>query len=221
MRLPLLTYRSRPTGRHQSFWRVSLITRGGFTLVELLVVVSITLMLSAYAVTYSRDSKARTTLTVEEAKAGLFIQRAKSLALATRLRSNLERPCGYGVEVDYTENTLKLFTYSGDEDPRNGNECVTIGTAAHSSRLGKDIVETIGFSKGIKLYATPPPTSRLSLEQVFFKAPDPITFIWAAGFSPDELSRIPDLSAEITLQWGNDEVMQETIRVTKAGEVSF
>jgi hypothetical protein len=155
---------------------------------------------------------------VEKAKVGLFIQRAKSLSLATRLRSNLERPCGYGVEVDYVGNTLQLFTYSGNESKPGA--CATVGDASPSPDLGKDAVETVGLAQGIKLFKSSDSTA-VPLEQVFFKAPDPTTFLWVGGSYPKQLSAIPGFAAEVTLQWGGDSSMQEKVRVSNAGEVSF
>ena len=54
--------------------------RKGFTLIELLMVVAISAMLSAMAISYSNVSKNQITLSVETAKLAQTILRAKDLA---------------------------------------------------------------------------------------------------------------------------------------------
>lgn len=82
----------------------------GFTIIELLVVVAITAMISAFAISYSKTSQRQLALFVEEQKIAGLIFRAKSLAVATYNSPSPNR-CGYGFLIDYTAGTYSLFTY--------------------------------------------------------------------------------------------------------------
>src|SRR5206468_841965 len=96
---------------------------GGFTILEILVVIGITLMISALAITYKSQSQRQVSLYVETQRVVELILRAKSLAVSTYKDPNtVSDPtlvaCGYGIDINYASNTYSLFSY---KIPTGGN----------------------------------------------------------------------------------------------------
>jgi prepilin-type N-terminal cleavage/methylation domain-containing protein len=200
-----------------------LATRAGFTLVEILVVTSIGILLAAYGFSYSSTSRMLTTLSVERARAGQFILKAKSLTLATALRKlSVGRPCGYGVRVSYgNPASLTLFSYSlpRDASPSGKEVCKDA-----NGRLRMDLTEgadperdapageTIVFERDVRLRA-----DAGKLDRVFFLAPDPQTFIWTDG---DGTGAPNATRGTLTLETADGKAVMK-ITVGFAGGVNF
>lgn len=83
-----------------------------FTLIEVLVTLSITLILTTVMIAYSRSGEQQILLFKEQAKIINVISRAKSLALQT-FQSGATF-CGYGVHFD-VEGTFILFRDTANE----------------------------------------------------------------------------------------------------------
>lgn len=86
---------------------------GGFTIVEIIVVVAITALLTGFLVSYSRRNEVQILLGVEKAKIAQTILYVKSLALAgfTKPPSS-PPPCSYGLYFDYVDETYSYFEYT-------------------------------------------------------------------------------------------------------------
>lgn len=69
--------------------------RGGFTLVELLVVIAVLTVLSAVLIQYSRTGERQLVLFREQSKLVAALSQTKSLALTTFNQPDV--PCGYGM----------------------------------------------------------------------------------------------------------------------------
>lgn len=80
---------------------------GGFSLVEVVVVIGITAILMAMSLGYNRDSERQIILFSEQAKVAGIFERAKTLAL-TRYKEGSADFCGFGVYFD-TGNVFKIF----------------------------------------------------------------------------------------------------------------
>ena len=83
---------------------------GGFTLIELLVVIGITMSLATIILVYSGTSREQIALSVEVAKLGQVIARAKSLSISTLDLAGAE--CGYGVNFDEANNRYAIISYT-------------------------------------------------------------------------------------------------------------
>ncbi len=83
----------------------------GFTIVEMLVVVGVTTLLSSMVLSYSSSSRGQITLLVEKAKISQIISRAKTMSIATYKDTSATPPCGYGVDFDYTTGQYGIFRY--------------------------------------------------------------------------------------------------------------
>ncbi len=72
----------------------------GFTLVETLVVVAITLFLSGLLFTYNRSTDNQVVLAAEQARVAGILFRAKSFALQKNVRYGEADACGFGVRFE-------------------------------------------------------------------------------------------------------------------------
>lgn len=90
---------------HRSFWFLlerrfgSVFRERGFTLAEILVVITITLLLTGLSLAYTRKSETQIALFVEQAKVAGLLYRAQALALQGYNRNPEEDAC-YGVRID-------------------------------------------------------------------------------------------------------------------------
>ena len=84
----------------------SLRSKIGFTLVEVLVTLSITVLLSSVLILYSRTGERQILLYREQSKVINIIAKSKSLALQTYIED--ATTCGYGIHFSLP-NTLILF----------------------------------------------------------------------------------------------------------------
>lgn len=101
--------------------------RSGFTLVEVMVVLAVTTMLSALILVYNASTRETLRLFTEKARVAQVVLRAKSLALSTYTTPG-DTPCGYGVRFDRQAGSYALVAYrpancrersSVDTDPEN------------------------------------------------------------------------------------------------------
>lgn len=87
----------------------------GFTLIEMLVTISVTLILSGVLIGYSREAGKQLILANHQAKLMSLISRAKSLSTTTFLESALPlnpgdpKICGYGVHADTGSGGIFIF----------------------------------------------------------------------------------------------------------------
>jgi len=79
----------------------------GFSLLEILTVLSVLTMLTTFILTYSRTGENQIILFQEQAKAVNLISRAKNLAIETYLDET--SVCGFGVHVDAINKKLVIF----------------------------------------------------------------------------------------------------------------
>ncbi|HOX21541.1 MAG TPA: prepilin-type N-terminal cleavage/methylation domain-containing protein [Candidatus Paceibacterota bacterium] len=167
----------------------------GFTIIEMLVTMSVLTVLGGILILYSRAGESTTVLLRELAKISSDINRAKNLALTTTTfvdqEGNKINPCGYGVYFDLLQNQYTIFADLA-------SDCAT------SSHLrdpeGNADVETISLSKPLELKSTEP-------DQVFFLAPDPTVIF-------------PDAATEMEIRLGPANGAIMSVKVTKTGQVS-
>ncbi|MFA6354098.1 MAG: prepilin-type N-terminal cleavage/methylation domain-containing protein [Candidatus Paceibacterota bacterium] len=82
----------------------------GFTFVEIMVVLGITLLLAGIAISYSQESRQLILLNSEKVKIAESISKTKALAITGYTKpASLPPPCAYGFEVNYTNQTFSIF----------------------------------------------------------------------------------------------------------------
>lgn len=87
--------------------------RAAFTLVEMLVVIGITMLLSSIAIGYSKIGQNEVALTVETSKVAELILQAKELSINTYgLTESGAKACAFGVHFDVAAQTYSLFAYT-------------------------------------------------------------------------------------------------------------
>ncbi len=87
----------------------------GFTLIEMLVIISVTLILSAILIGYSREAGKQLLLINNQAKLVSLVARAKSLSIITFLENTLPtgqnepKMCGYGAHLERNSGEVFIF----------------------------------------------------------------------------------------------------------------
>lgn len=176
--------------------------RKGFSLVELLVTILITVMLSGLIITYSSSGRSQISLYVEQAKIAQAISKAKSLAIATYADPQ-KSVCGYGFHIDYESREYAIFEYAiGD--------CGNILNIDPSQSQYYKEIEKYVLSAGLNFVIS----EGESLQDIFFSPPDPQTKIWRIG------ETLPSDSGRIKLKTIDGSATAE-VNVTVAGQISF
>lgn len=185
---------------------------GGFTLIEMLIVVAISAMLASMAISYGGVERDQTELSIEKTKVAEFIFQARSLSLATyRNNSASANTCGYGVLIDNPQNTYSIFAY----DPVGaGVRCPSEGDVAYDTGsypiIGNDSKNT---DEAWQVHPQGGITISSAASIVFFFPPNPDTFIYDAGGNPID-------QASITLTTPDNKA-SATVFVNSAGQVNF
>jgi prepilin-type N-terminal cleavage/methylation domain-containing protein len=189
----------------------------GFTLIEVLITVAISAMLSAIVITYSGIGRNEVALSVEAAKVSQFMFQARTLAVQTYKVS--ASTCGYGVYFDTSNSTYSIFSY----DPvavgsSEGQTCPDVGTLTHvsSTEMSKYSDETwqVRLSSGV-IFKPHPSAEGDMATLVLFYPPDPVTFISRDGGVTFVKS---DSNVYLGTVGGED---TQAISINLAGQISF
>lgn len=183
--------------------------RSGFSLIEMLVVMSITLLFSTILIGYARESGRQMLLISSQAKIVNLISRAKSLSVTTFVdvlpAANAPKICGYGVRVDKEARQVFIFRDSAlnCSDPASPNYRVFdkegLDVKLSSNLDVFSIPDTIQFGTA---------TATDDLIDVLFIPPDP-TIVVNAGASE---------SAQVTLQSKDGNL--NFVKINNAGKIS-
>ncbi|HVO28703.1 MAG TPA: prepilin-type N-terminal cleavage/methylation domain-containing protein [Candidatus Paceibacterota bacterium] len=188
---------------------------GGFTLIEILVILAITAIMSTLIIVYSNVSQTSVALSVEEAKISQFILQAKSLTLATY--GTVTTPaCGYGVLFNTAADpqTYSIFAYVP-----NGTSTCPSPQSVTAINQATDVHEytqgtwQVPLTSGISVVPTAQNPDGLAL--VLFYPPDPTVFL-----SHDGATFQPPFSTDkiyLTTTGGQ----AAAISVNSEGQVSF
>lgn len=180
-------------------------SRSAFTLIEVLVVIAITSLLASLILSYSSNSRDRVALYVEQAKLSQTIARAKSLTVSTY--NDPVIPCGYGVHIDYDDNSYQLFSYGSPPVPGVPAECDNI------TILDPALKTEVSFERlpGNLVFEEP---DAGAIEDILFRPPNPDTWIWLyeSGVTSTE-GRVP-----VAARSGSFSVY---ILVSNAGQITF
>ncbi len=167
--------------------------RAGFTLIEMLIVISILTFLISVLVLYNRTGERQLILLREQAKFISVVLRAKSLALNTFVEN--EPACGYGVVIE--EQTY--FIYKDLASNCHNSDHVYSGLA-FDEKLDNEIHS---LDSALKFY-------RLDIRDILFVPPNPQVYL-DGGQSLEE--------AQIGLS-SVDENLKVNILINNAGQIS-
>jgi prepilin-type N-terminal cleavage/methylation domain-containing protein len=144
--------------------------REAFTLVEILIVVAISALLSTIVIAFSSLSKNEVSVSVEEAKISQFLFQAKTLAMATYAVSS--STCGYGVSFDYANSAYSIFAYVHS----NTTSCPSASSITNISQTNMqkytDSTWNVHLTKGVQFKQLSD-----SASVILFYPPDPTTLI--------------------------------------------
>jgi len=157
----------------------------GFTLVEILVSMTVMLILVSIVVVYSGGAREINAVLIEEAKIGEVLLRARSLAFATYGRGGGARAgvCGYGVSIDYPANSYALFKYKPLPNPVDpcGRNDGSIFKHNNIQDARKEVLERHIVSNNVRLVLLGAPPYCDALKDVLFVPPEPRTVFDSVG----------------------------------------
>lgn len=184
--------------------RSRLRSRQGFTLIEILVVIALTMVLSAVVLTYNSNGRDEVSLLAGSAQVAQFISRAKSFAIATY--SETPAPCGYGVHIDYTgaSNRYELFSY----DVPNCGSILFIDP----TNSGYKQLSTLTLPQGLKFLSVD--NGADSVQDIFFIPPEPQTLVLVGN--PE--SAVATANVVLSSVDGQE---QRPVTVNSAGQITF
>jgi prepilin-type N-terminal cleavage/methylation domain-containing protein len=209
----------------------------GFTLIEILIVLAITAVLSSLAIVYTHVGQNQISLSIEESKVAQFILEAKELSVATY--SSNGATCAYGVEFNYASSaassTYSLFAYNAAATSSGyGGRQICPSLASTSDPLG-GIAQYIqpyqsgswqvNTAQGVML-VDGSSTASNTIQDILFYPPDPCTLVSTDGLTFQSICdntfpyNDPPSAAYVYLSTV-DGSMSRTITVNPAGQVSL
>jgi prepilin-type N-terminal cleavage/methylation domain-containing protein len=152
-------------------------SRSGFTLLELLIVIALSVLFSTLVIISGHTGENGVAMTVEETELSQLILRAKSLSVTTYTGAGAG--CGDGIHIDAASGTYSLFVYSP-----SGGLCPSFASTSEATNFesGEVPYDTASWktpvAQGLKLG-----TGANPLEDILFYPPEPVTLISQNGTS--------------------------------------
>lgn len=202
----------------------------GFTLIEVLIVLAITAVLSSLAIVYTHVGQNQISLSIEESKIAQLILEAKELSIATYGVNNTT--CAYGVAFDYASSSYSLFAYNAAvTSPEYGNRPVCPSLASTSMDFVPDDIQQyqsaswqVHTAQGVMLVDPSDPVASDTIQYVLFYPPDPCTMISTDGqtfqSNCSSIAGSPPPAAYVYLST-IDGSASRAITVNPAGQVSL
>ena len=178
--------------------------QNGFTLIELMVVIGITVVLMTIVTGYSREGGRQLALVGTETKMLNLFSRAKFLSVETFFgggRSGDQRICAYGVKVDASAEELFIF-----QDLSSDAKCPGTSNGAYN-----DGERLTGELNEVKLENTVVVFGESDLSEVIFIPPDPQTKV-----RKTDNSEVSSAKLTVKLKEGNG---QFVIIVNNVGQI--
>jgi len=201
----------------------------GFTLIEILIVVAITAVLSALAIVYSHVGQNQIALSIEESKVAQLILEAKELSIATY--SQNDTTCGYGVSFDFAASSYSLFEYDSATTTVAGTRPTCPSIASTSAAIDSSAIREyqagswqVPTAQGVVLVSPAVSGATTTIQDIMFYPPNPCTLVSTDGSSfqsvCDPGGANPPAEAEVILST-SDGSLTRTITVNPAGQVSL
>jgi prepilin-type N-terminal cleavage/methylation domain-containing protein len=205
----------------------------GFTLIEILIVLAITAVLSSLAIVYTHVGQNQISLSIEESKIAQLILEAKELSVATY--SGNSATCAYGVAFNYASSaassTYSLFAYNAAATSSEyGGRQICPSLASTSIAIDPSAIQQyqsgswqVHIAQGVMLVNGTSVASD-TIQDILFYPPTPCTLISLDGqtFQSDcsSITGNPPSAAYVYLSTV-DGSMSRTITINPAGQVSL
>jgi prepilin-type N-terminal cleavage/methylation domain-containing protein len=202
----------------------------GFTLIEILIVLAITALLSSLAIVYTHVGQNQISLSIEESKVAQLILEAKELSVATY--SSNSPTCAYGVAFNYASSSYSLFAYNAAvTSSLYGGRQICPSLASTSVAIASSAIQQyqsgswqVHTAQGVVLVSSTDPVASDTIQDILFYPPNPCTLISLDGqtFQSDcsSITGNPPSAAYVHLSTV-DNSMSRTITVNPAGQVSL
>lgn len=203
----------------------------GFTLIEILIVLAITALLSSLAIVYTHVGQNQISLSIEESKIAQLILEAKELSIATY--SSNSATCAYGVAFNYTNSSYSLFAYNAAATSSEyAGRPICPSLASTSIAIASSAIQQYE-SGSWQMYTAPGVVldgsggaASDTIQDILFYPPDPCTLISIDGqtFQSNCDNTFPyndPPSAAYVYLRTVDGSMSRTITVNPAGQVSL
>lgn len=183
---------------------------GGFTLIEIIVILGIISLLTSYLIVYNKINTNQIQLTIDQSALVETINKAKVLSMSTYISGGA--PCGYGVIIKYPQS-YALFKYGSSTQIQF---CQNITSSSINITDPTYIeIEKYNLSSNILF------EQRQSyMNIIFFIPPIPQVLIWkdGSGYAIKESDVNFESYIYLTTQDGS---FKKTIKVNVAGQISF
>ncbi|MCL4400333.1 type II secretion system GspH family protein [Patescibacteria group bacterium] len=136
--------------------------KGGFTLIETLVVIAIVAILSTIIIAYSNSGNTRLALFSDRAKISGALERAKNLSLEKWGGYGGGVACGYGVYFSVPTNSYLIYGYRAP-DINSCNSSTTL-PAYNPSSPNYEVIQSLSLSGGVTF-------SSVSTSSIYFEPP--------------------------------------------------
>ena len=121
----------------------------GFTLVEMVVVMSVMALISGIVLSYNRTNEKRLLLFSNQAEIIGVLQRAKSFALEKRITGTDKPVCAFGVNFEKP----RMMVIFQDLPDGGGDKCVSDGSDNFNKQYDEnngEEVETVNLNEGVE-----------------------------------------------------------------------
>lgn len=198
----------------------------GFTLIEIIVVIAISAMLSVIAITYTSIERNQIALTVEASKIAGTILRAKELSITTY--ANSTSTCAYGASFNLAQNTYSIFAFNPDPAKYGGAGSIPpCPSVASTTAAGiSSSTETASYSSaswnvavanGVRIQSG---GQGDDLAFVIFYPPAPAVIISRDGKNFLDPKVTPNITSKVYLVTADGKT-SSTISVNGGGQVTF
>jgi len=168
-------------------------TNQGFTLIETLVIIVITVFLTTIMIGFSHNGERQIALFRDQSQVASILNRAKSLSINLFSEDEADKPCAYGVHFNNNEQTFLIF-----------KDLKTSCNGIYDEDSSGELFEKYQIDPQFKFDTT--------LTDVVFIPPDPTVKITSGSpGSPDEA----------TIKIKLDDKNFKTVKITKYGQITM
>ena len=179
----------------------------GFTIMEMLLVLVITMVIASITLVGLRSGSAQGRLTRSAARVALDLRRAQNLALTSLVQQG-NPVFGYGIYFTTADQGQYIRFVDIDGNNTCNGELPT--DPCEENGIGPEILEIVKFEEGVIIDSLSSGPSSLTVN---FRSPEPTTFIWEGSS--------PVTNGIITLTVQGEPTLMEQIFVNDFGLVEF